>query len=112
MTGFSSPFSATGTRTGGRAAGTANPSRPGAVRIRATQPFVLDFSGKPQVLFALPARNQRVQCGSTLLVKGVLIDPALDVMFRFIRQERQLDPTVVIKRANGEIVARGTMPFG
>ena len=90
----------------------ANRSQPGAIRIRADQPFVLDFSGKPQVLFALPAKDHRVKCGSELLVKGVLIDPALDVMFRYIRQDRQLDPKVVIKRTNGEIVAQGAMPFG
>ncbi len=90
----------------------ANRSRPGAIRLRADQPFVLDFSGRPQVLFALPAKEQRVQRGAELMVKGVLIDPALDVMFRYIRQERQLDPKVIIQRANGEIVARGAMPFG
>ena len=91
----------------------ANRSQPGVIRIRADQPFVLDFSGKPQVLFALPAKDQRVKCGSELLVKGVLIDPALDLMFRYIRQDRQqLDPKIVIKRADGEIVAQGAMPFG
>jgi len=87
-------------------------AQPGALRIRAEQPFVLDFSGRPQVLFALPARDQRVQRGAELLVKGVLIDPALDAMFRYIRQDRQLDPKVVIQRADGEIVAQGAMPFG
>ncbi len=90
----------------------ANRSQPGAIRISADQPFVLDFSGKPQVLFALPAKDQRVQRGSTLLVKAVLIDPGLDAMFRYLRQDRQLDPKVVIQRANGEIVTRGAMPFG
>jgi hypothetical protein len=90
----------------------ANRSQPGAIRIRADRPFVLDFSGKPQVLFALPAKDQRIQRGAELSVKGVLIDPALDIMFRYIRQDRQLDPKVVIKRANGEIVTRGAMPFG
>lgn len=90
----------------------ANRSQPGALQIRADRPFVLDFSGKPQVLFALPAKDQRLQRGAELLVKGVLIDPALNVMFRYIRQDRQLDPKVVIKRANGEIVTQGAMPFG
>ncbi len=96
-------------RPGGRIA---NRPQLGAIQIRADRPFVLDFSGKPQVLFALPAKDQRVQRGSTLSVKAVLIDPALDAMFRYLRQDRQLDPTVVIKRANGEIVTRGAMPFG
>jgi hypothetical protein len=97
---------------GQRLAQIANRSQPGTLRIRADQPFVLDFSGKPQVLFALPAKNHRVKLGAELLVKGVLIDPALDVMFRYVREDRQLDPKVVIRRANGEIVAQGVMPFG
>jgi hypothetical protein len=83
-----------------------------AIRIRENQPSVLDFSGKPQVLFALPAKDHRVKPGGSLEVKAVLIDPAFDIMFRSIRKGRQLDPKVVIKRANGEIVAEGTMPFG
>jgi hypothetical protein len=87
-------------------------SRVYAIRIREDKPFVLDFSGKPQVLFALPARNLRLKPGSQLEVKAVLIDPALDIMFRSIRKGQRLDPKVVIKRANGEIVAEGTMPFG
>jgi len=90
----------------------ANRSQPGTLQIRADRPFVLDFSGRPQVLFALPAKDQRIRLGSELLVKGVLIDPTLDIMFRYIRADRQLDPKVVIKRANGEIVTRGAMPFG
>jgi hypothetical protein len=83
-----------------------------AIHIRADKPFVLDFSGPPQVLFALPARDQRIKLGQELSVKAVLIDPALDIMFRYISQEKQLDPKVVIKRANGAIVAEGVMPFG
>jgi hypothetical protein len=83
-----------------------------AIQIREDKPFILDLSGKPQVLFALPARNHRVKLGGSLEVKAVLIDPALDIMFRFISRGEPLDPKVTIKRANGEIVAQGTMPFG
>jgi hypothetical protein len=82
------------------------------IQIRADKPFVLDFSGKPEVLFALPARDHRVARGGSLEVKAVLIDPALDIMFRLIRQQSQLDPRVAIQRADGEIVAQGVMPFG
>jgi len=82
------------------------------IQIRADQPFVLDFSGKPEVLFASPARDHRVARGGSLEVKAVLIDPALDIMFRLIRQQEQLNPRVAIKRAGGEIVAEGVMPFG
>jgi hypothetical protein len=82
------------------------------IAVREDKPFVLEFSPQPQVLFALPPRDQSVALGQELSIKAVLIDPALDVMFRVITAERQLDPKVVIKRANGEIVAEGTMPFG
>jgi hypothetical protein len=84
------------------------------IAIREDKPFVLEFSKQAQVLFALPARDQRVRPGEMLNVKAVLIDPALDVMYRLLRRDQggQLDPKVVIKRAGGEMVAEGTMPFG
>jgi len=83
-----------------------------AIKIREDKPFVLDFSGKPQVVFASPAKDHRVKLGSELEVKAVLVDPALDIMFRAISQGGQLNPRVVIKRADGQVVAEGTMPFG
>jgi hypothetical protein len=101
------------------------------IAIRADKPFVLDFSNKPAVLFASPARNGRIKTGEELMVKAVLIDPVLDTMIRGLedttRKHREtgpdgqprpyetsvsLDPNVVITRASGEIVARGVMPFG
>ncbi|MBN1362785.1 MAG: hypothetical protein JW993_19460 [Sedimentisphaerales bacterium] len=83
-----------------------------AIKIREDAPFVLDFSGKPQVLFASPAKDCRVRAGEQLDVKAVLIDPALDIMFRAIRERDQLNPKVTIARANGQVVADGVMPFG
>jgi len=47
-----------------------------------------------------------------LQVKAVLIDPSLDIMYRRIRQGDTLNPKVTIKRADGEVVAEGVMPFG
>ena len=83
------------------------------IAVRADKPFVLKLSAQPQVLFALPPRDQRVTLGEELQIKAVLVDPGLDVMFRVLtRNQQELDPKVVIKRANGEIVAEGTMPFG
>jgi hypothetical protein len=101
------------------------------IAIREDKPFVLDFSNKPAVMFASPARNYRIKTGEGLMVKAVLIDPVLDTMIRRLedttRKHREtgpdgqsrpnetsvsLDPNVVISRANGEIVARGVMPFG
>ena len=82
------------------------------IAIRAEKPFVLGFAKEAQVLFALPARDNRVRLGDSLSVKAVLVDPALDVMYRMLNQGGSLDPKVVIRRANGEIVAESTMPFG
>jgi hypothetical protein len=82
------------------------------IAIREDKPCVLEFSSKPQVLFALPARDHRVKRGEELSIKAVLIDPTLDVMFRYLKQGQQLDPKVTITCANGEIVAQGVMPFG
>ena len=83
-----------------------------AIKIREDKPFVLDFSSKPQVLFASPGKNYRIQAGDELQVKAVLVDPVLDIMFRSVREGEQLNPKVRITRADGRLVAEGTMPFG
>jgi hypothetical protein len=101
-----------------------------AITIRKDKPFVLDFSNKPDVMFASPAKDQRVKLGESLEVKAVLVDPKLDMMIRRLEDttpkrtkaadrktsgdERpvSLDPLVIITRANGDKVAEGVMPFG
>jgi hypothetical protein len=98
--------------------------------VRKDQPFVLDFSNKPDVMFASPAPGERVKAGDTLMVMAVLVDPKLDIMIRGLddtsrKQTKDadgkplgytrnlpLDPTVIITRAGGEKVAEGVMPFG
>ena len=155
------------------------------IKIREDQPFVLDFSSKPEVLFAAPARDYRIKLGEQLInVEAVLTDPKLDVMIGdleranlgyevpdlldddylpfliaftaglvvagfswilsiLIRSKRRffltsaglfialtigaaivcyvasleldyqnISPVVTIARSDGEIVARGVMPFG
>jgi hypothetical protein len=100
------------------------------ITIRKDQPFVLDFSNQPDVMFTSPTNNQRVKPGDTLMVAAVLVDPKLDIMIRRLEDtshkqtkdaegkalgyERNLslDPAVIITRANGEKVAEGVMPFG
>jgi hypothetical protein len=103
------------------------------IAIRADEPFVFDFSNHPAVLFVHPAPNQRFKPGEELGVKAVFIDPGRSIMLRGLIDQRQrreavitdpsgkpyrsveflaLDPKVTITRANGEIVAEGTMPFG
>ncbi|MBM4026648.1 MAG: hypothetical protein FJ280_14785 [Planctomycetes bacterium] len=102
------------------------------IHIRPDQPFVLDFSNPPAVMFVSPARDCRIKPGEELRVMAVLTDPVLDIMFRRLQDTSEqcqetlvegqpyrslhtdvsLDPKVVIRRANGEIVAEGVMPFG
>lgn len=103
------------------------------IKIREDKPYVFDFANKPDVLFALPAKDQRVKLGEELTVKAVLIDPNLNIMIRGIddtsqKQKKEystpdgqkqsyerslsLDPRVIITRASGEQVAEGVMPFG
>ena len=93
--------------------------------VRKGQPYVLDFSNKPDVMFASPARGQRFKPGDSIEVKAVLVDPKLDFMIRGLEDATRekaspesrgrylaLDPKVLITRANGEKVAEGVMPFG
>ena len=57
-----------------------------AFAIRKDKPFVLDFSNKPDVMFASPGKDQQVKLGELLEVKAVLIDPKLDMMIRRLDQ--------------------------
>jgi hypothetical protein len=108
-------------------------SRTYGIKIRKDEPFVFDFSNKPEVLFARPAKDKTFKPGEEVSVKAVLIDPVLDIMIRRLDnttpkkkeavklgdgQEAapestvSLDPTVTITDSSGKTVAEGTMPFG
>ncbi|MBC8470314.1 MAG: hypothetical protein H8D56_12655 [Planctomycetes bacterium] len=52
------------------------------IKIRKNKPFVLNFSNKPDVIFASPAANLRLKPGDELDVKAVLVDPKLNIMIR------------------------------
>lgn len=88
------------------------------IKIREDKSYVFDFSNKPEVMFASPAKDHRVKLGRELKVEAVLIDPELDIMIRRLYDTEQkprrvsLNPKVVITRADGETVTEGTMPFG
>ena len=103
------------------------------VQIRQDKPFILDFSNKPEVMFAGPAKDSVFKPGDQVEVYAVLIDPALDIMIRGINDTRQkikeeidlgdgkkeirekdksLDPVVIITDSSGKTVAEGPMPFG
>jgi hypothetical protein len=100
------------------------------ITIRKGQPFALDFSNQPEVMFTSPTNSQRIKVDDTLTVAAVLVDPKLDIMIRHLddtshkqtkdaegkplgyERNLSLDPTVIITRANGNKVAEGVMPFG
>ncbi len=98
--------------------------------VRADQPYVLDFSNDPVVVFDQPPKDKAVfSRGAEIQFAAVLVDPKLDIMIRGLddigtqadqatptgqkyRRPKSLDPKVVIVRADGEVVAQGVMPFG
>jgi hypothetical protein len=55
------------------------------IKIRKNKPFVLNFSNKPNVIFASPAKDLRLKPGDKLDVQAVLVDPELDIMIRGLR---------------------------
>ena len=57
--------------------------------VRKDKPYVLDFSNKPDVMFASPARGQQFKPGDTVEVKAVLVDPKLDFMIRRLNDTSQ-----------------------
>jgi hypothetical protein len=57
------------------------------IDIRKDKTFVLNFSRRPNVLFATPARSTRVRAGAELRVMAVLVDPKLDIMIRGLRRK-------------------------
>jgi len=104
-----------------------------SIKIRKDEAYILDFSNKPEIMFASPAKEGRVRLGEELKVEAVLIDSKLDIMIRnlydttrkvmkeyenpdgkkhSLERDLLLEPTVVIRRGNGEKVAEGVMPFG
>lgn len=103
--------------------------------VRKDQPYTLDFSNEPMVIFDQPPQDQKdFSPGQKIEFAAVLIDPKLDIMIRglddtaqkvqkeykdddgnvtqTVEVNKSLEPKVVITRAGGEIVAEGVMPFG
>jgi hypothetical protein len=104
-----------------------------AIQLRKDKPFVFDFSNKPEVMFASPARDQTFKPGDEVRVAAVLTDPKLGIMIRDLddtsRTQKEilkfgdgkeqsyerplsLDPTVTITDSSGKRVAEGKLPFG
>jgi len=104
-----------------------------SIKIQKDKPCVLDFSNKPEVMFASPARDQTFRPDDEIEVKAVLTDPVLDIMIRdlddttrkqkesiklsdgrtrTIERQLSLDPMVTITNSSGKVVSEGKMPFG
>lgn len=109
------------------------------IKVRKDRPFVLDFSNKPEVLFASPTKEFTVKPDGVVAVNAVLVDPVTDTMIRHIYDTSRtkkvtrwkeiaqrgakdvtytvdvplsLDPTVTITNSAGKKVAEGILPFG
>lgn len=103
------------------------------ITIRKDKPFALNFSAKPAVMFASPAKDQTFRPGDEINVMAVLTDPTLGIMIRGLndttRKQKEtlpssdgsemtmerdlsLDPVVTITDASGHTVSKGKMPFG
>ena len=105
------------------------------ISIRKGQPYVLDFSSEPAVVFDEPGKDKTTfKRGEEIKFAAVLVDPKLDIMVRGLddtsvkvdkeykdrdgkvihtaKRPKSLDPKVVITRADGEVIAEGVMPFG
>jgi len=101
------------------------------IEIREHHPFVLDFSGKPEVVFRSPAAGARFKAGEELKVEALVYEPEMDVLIAGLedttrklgnaiklpdgaeyQRYQSLDPVVKITNSSGECVAEGKMPFG
>lgn len=102
------------------------------IKIRKDKPFVLDFINKPEIMFVLPARDQKFKRGDEVEVKALLTDPVLDVMIRRLsdtgrmekitqtrpsgrsstyERPKLLEPDVIITNSAGKEVSRDVLPF-
>jgi hypothetical protein len=103
------------------------------IEIRKDKPFVLDFAGRPQVIFQAPAEGAKFQPGAQVRLACMLTEPDRGVMITNLEdstkkkgdltysiggepikvpQYERLDPTITIRNSRGEEVATGKMPFG
>jgi hypothetical protein len=118
------------------APGDTEPRPPQGVQIREDKPFVIDFSGKPEVTFQAPPADKPIKLGADVRIATVLIDPKSDILIRGLtdpsRTKKETvkypvgngfreytynkvfsyDPTVTITNSAGKNIAEGVMPFG
>ncbi len=104
-----------------------------SVQVRKDKPCVLEFSGKPEVVFLGPPKDRTFKPGGQVAIRAMLSEPWQKIMitglwdttkkigelkYRMGGEEvtvpeyARLDPEIVIRNAAGEQVAQGRMPFG
>ncbi|MHC4165611.1 MAG: hypothetical protein ACYSWQ_01495 [Planctomycetota bacterium] len=108
------------------------------IRIRKNQLCVLNFGGKPDIIFRTPATNSRFKVGSEIKIETLVHDTLIGVSIAELEDTEQkadirakgripteyqparpreyqaipsIDPIVTITNSLGELVARGNMPF-
>ncbi|NQT04323.1 MAG: hypothetical protein HQ580_20020 [Planctomycetes bacterium] len=80
------------------------------IKIRKNKPFVLNFSNKPDVIFASPAADLRLKPGDNLDVKAVLVDPELDIMIRGLKTKPSYaDSLLLIKLSTIILILPGIL---
>jgi hypothetical protein len=103
------------------------------VQIRKNERFLVEFSGKPEVVFMSPPKDKAFRPGDRVDVRAMLTEPWQGLQItglwdttrkqgetRYRMEGREvtvpqyvrLDPTIAIKNAAGEVVSEGKMPFG
>jgi len=105
-----------------------------SIVIRKDKPYVIEFSGKPEIQFMSPAEDARLKPGNQVRVAAMVVDPALRMMITDLEDTTKetgkiqykdpsgktvsvpryasLNPSVVISDSKGKKVAEGEMPFG
>ena len=80
------------------------------IKIRKNKPFILNFSNKPDVIFAAPAADLRLKPGDNLDVKAVLVDPELDIMIRGLRAKpSHADSLLLVKLSTMILILPGAL---
>ena len=91
------------------------------IQIRKDKPFVLEFSGKPDVKFLDPAKDRTFKPGQTVRIAAMLNEPWQGVQITGLWDTTKskgpsggarLDPNIAIRDSTGKVVTEGKMPFG
>jgi hypothetical protein len=99
------------------------------IHVRQDKPYILNFSNEPTVIFSRPSMSKTTfSRGDVIEFTTILIDPKLDIMIKTlydtsikvnkqykdrdgmvhtIKENKSLDPNIVIARADGEVIAEG-----